>query len=113
MSDDKMPVGGDDFQNEVAGSTQPVVLDFGSPTCTNCKLVDPIVDAIATEFADRIKVYRINVEEDLGLARQYQVMSAPTVIVLNSGKVAKRIVGYHPKLRSELEESLALGHEAD
>lgn len=101
----------DEFQKEVAGSTQPVVLDFGSQTCTKCKLIDPIIDTIATEFADRIKVYRIDVEESLELAQYYQVMSAPTVIVLNSGRVAKRIVGYHRNVRSELLGSLALGDE--
>lgn len=108
MSNSEVPATVDDIQNEVATSSRPVVLDFGSPTCTKCKLIDPIVDSIATDFADRVKVYRINVDENLEVARHYQVMSAPTVIIINSGEVTKRVVGYYPQVRAELLDGLGL-----
>ena len=84
------------FQEEVIHSDKPVLLDFWAPWCGPCRRVVPIVEEIAEERPD-IKVGKINVEEEPELAMQYGVMSIPTLMVMENGKVVNRAQGARPK----------------
>ena len=84
------------FQEEVMLSDRKVLLDFWAPWCGPCRMVSPILDEIAAERPD-IKVCKVNVDEEMELARQYRVMSIPTLIVMNSGDVESKMIGAKPK----------------
>ena len=84
------------FQQEVMESEKPVLLDFWAPWCGPCRAVLPLVDEIAEERAD-IKVCKINVDEEKELAKQFRVMSIPTLIVIKNGEVVTRSTGEKEK----------------
>ena len=84
------------FQNEVLNSEKPILLDFWASWCGPCRMVSPIVDEIAQERQD-ILVGKVNVDEEMALAAQFQVMSIPTLVVLKKGQVVNRVVGARPK----------------
>ena len=84
------------FHEEVINSDRPVLLDFWAPWCGPCRMVVPIVEEIARERED-IKVVKINVDEEQELARQYRVMSIPTLMVMRGGEVVKKASGARPK----------------
>ena len=84
------------FREEVLLSDKPVLLDFWAPWCGPCRMVAPIVEEIAEERAD-IKVGKINVDEEQELAREFGVMSIPTLVVMKDGQVSQQAVGARPK----------------
>ena len=86
----------DNFQELVLNSDREVLLDFWAPWCGPCRMVSPIVDEIAQERQD-ILVGKVNVDEEMALAAQFQVMSIPTLVVLKKGQVVNRVVGARPK----------------
>ena len=86
----------DDFNTEVVNSDKKVLLDFWAPWCGPCQIVLPIVEEIAAERSD-IKVGKINVDENPELAKQFRVMSIPTLIVMEKGEVVNRAVGARSK----------------
>ena len=84
------------YAQEVLSSDKPVLLDFWAPWCAPCRMVLPIVEEIAGERSD-IKVGKVNVDEEMALARQFRVMSIPTLVVIKDGKVVKKSTGALPK----------------
>ena len=84
------------FQNEVINSEKPVLLDFWAPWCGPCRMVGPVMEEIAAEHPN-IKVGKINVDEQPELARQFRVMSIPTMVVMKNSEVVNRSVGAKPK----------------
>ena len=86
----------ENFQEEVIHSEKPVLVDFWASWCGPCRMVSPIVDAIAQERPD-IKVVKVNVDQEQDLALQYGVMSIPTLVVMKDGKVVNQAVGVRPK----------------
>ena len=84
------------FQREVMNSDKPVLLDFWAPWCGPCRVVLPIVEEIAGERSD-VKVGKINVDEQPGLAKQFGVMSIPTLVVMKDGKIVNQATGARPK----------------
>ena len=84
------------FQNEVLNSEKPVLLDFWAPWCGPCRMVSPVVDEIASERGD-IKVGKVNVDEQPDLAAQFGVMSIPTLLVFQNGRLVNQAVGARPK----------------
>ena len=86
----------ENFQELVLNTDREVLLDFWAPWCGPCRMVSPIVDEIAQERQD-ILVGKVNVDEEMELAAQFQVMSIPTLVVLKNGQVVNRVVGARPK----------------
>ena len=84
------------FNEEVLHSDRPVLLDFWASWCGPCRMVGPILDEIAEERED-IKVCKINIDEEPELANEYQIMSIPSLMVLQNGKVINRSAGARPK----------------
>ncbi len=87
----------DTFQKEVLESDIPVLVDFWAEWCQPCKMVSPLVDEMATEYAGKIKVGKMNVDENSQTPGTYGVMSIPTVVLFKSGKPLKTIIGVQPK----------------
>lgn len=85
------------FADEVLNADRPVLVDFWAEWCGPCRQVGPIIDEIGAEFADKLKVMKLNVDENPQAAQTYRVMSIPSMIVFNGGQEVKRIVGAKPK----------------
>ncbi len=86
----------DNFEQEVLKSEKTVLLDFWAAWCGPCRMLSPVVDAIAEERPD-IKVGKVNVDEQQELASEFQVMSIPTLVVVKDGKIADQSMGVIPK----------------
>jgi thioredoxin 1 len=97
------------FQAEVIESDVPVLVDFWAPWCGPCRMVAPVVEEIAEERGERLKVVKLNIDDNQNVAMQFNVMSIPTLMVFRNGEVAKTVIGAYPKrkLEAELEPALA------
>lgn len=85
------------FETEVLKSDKPVLVDFWAEWCGPCKMVAPVLEEIATEHADKLRVVKINIDENPQTARNYRIMSVPTMAVFVDGQVEKNIIGAKPK----------------
>jgi thioredoxin 1 len=96
------------FHEEVGSSDLPVVVDFWAEWCGPCKMVAPILEEIADEQAESIRIAKVNVDDNPGLAREFNVMSIPTMIVFKDGEESLRIVGAKgkPQLLDDLSAYL-------
>ena len=91
----------ENFEEEVLNAKEPVLVDFWATWCGPCQTMGLVVDELAQELTD-VKVGKVNVDEQMVLAREYKVMSIPTFLVFKDGKVAERTLGVQEK--SELEQ---------
>ncbi len=87
------------FQSEVLDSIMPVLVDFTAVWCGPCKMLDPIVNQLADEWAGKVKVVKLDVDDNPGLAMSYQVMGVPTLMLFVNGQPSERVTGYQPKDR--------------
>ena len=87
----------DNFEQEVLNSDIPVLVDFWAVWCGPCQMVGPIVAELAEEYAGKVKVGKVNVDEQPELAMKYGIMSIPTMILFKGGEVDNQIVGALPK----------------
>ena len=85
------------FEAEVVGSEVPVLVDFWAPWCGPCRIVDPIVEEIAGQYEGKLKVGKLNTDDNRETAATYGIMSIPTIMIFKNGKVEERIVGAQPK----------------
>lgn len=87
----------ENFQSEVLEANGPVLVDFGAVWCGPCKMLDPIVDELAVEWGDSIKVVKLDIDTSPDIAIKYHVMGVPTLMVFKNGEVQERVTGYQPK----------------
>jgi thioredoxin 1 len=97
------------FQAEVIESEVPVLVDFWAPWCGPCRMVAPVLEEIAQEKGDALKIVKLNTDENQQTAIAYEVLSIPTLILFKNGQIAKKVIGAYPKrkLEAELEPALA------
>ncbi|MCL4508874.1 MAG: thioredoxin [Chloroflexi bacterium] len=88
-----------EFETQVLKSDTPVLVDFWAAWCSPCRMVAPIVEEIAKDYQDTLRVFKLDVDENIDTAFKYQVQSIPTLILFKDGKPAERIVGFKPKER--------------
>ncbi len=87
----------ENFEEEVIKSELPVLIDFWASWCGPCKMMLPVVEAIANENVGKIKVCKVNVDEESELARRFEIMSIPTFVVMKDGNIVKTSVGVQDK----------------
>jgi len=100
---DTVSVTDSEFKATVLDSAEPVLVDFWAPWCGPCKAIAPALDELATRYKGKVKVAKMNVDENQQTAQDYGVRGIPTLLVFKGGKVVEQIVGAVPK--SRLEES--------
>jgi len=87
------------FETEVLKSTIPVMVDFTAVWCGPCKMLDPVVTQLSQDWDGKVKVFKLDVDDNSNLAMQYGVMGVPTLILFVNGSPVQRLSGYHPKDR--------------
>ncbi len=86
----------ENFKSEVLDSEKPVLIDFWASWCGPCRMMAPVIDAVAEELND-VKVGKINIDEESELASAFKIMSIPTIMLVNRGEVVNGVVGVRPK----------------
>ena len=92
------------FESEVISSDKPVLVDFWAPWCGPCKALAPVIDEISDEYVDKLKVGKVNVDENPEISMKFGIRSIPTLMVFKDGEVQDQIIGAVPK--SEIENVL-------
>ena len=87
----------ENFENEVLKSDKPVLVDFWATWCGPCRMIAPIIEEVANELADSLKVGKVNVDEQEELAIKFGISSIPTLLLFKNGEVVKKTLGYMPK----------------
>ena len=93
----ELKITSENFEREVLNSDKPVLIDFWAPWCGPCKMLSPTISEIAEEYKDKVKVGKVNVDEEGELAAMFRVSSIPLLVVMKNGKVVNSTVGVRPK----------------
>ena len=105
MSDGIITLSDATFDESIGGADTPVLVDFWAEWCGPCKMITPVLEDIASEHTGRIQIVKLNVDDNPNVARRYDVMSIPTLLIFVDGEVKKRLVG--AKGKAQLLEELA------
>jgi thioredoxin 1 len=92
-------VGESNFRSEVLESKSPVLVDFTAVWCSPCKMLEPVVKQLAADWQNKVKVVKLDVDDNANLAMEYQVMGVPTLMLFKDGKAVQRVTGFQPKER--------------
>lgn len=85
------------FQDDVLEAKEPVLVDFWAPWCGYCTKLSPILDEVAGELGDKVKIVKLNVDENRTIAQKYGVMSLPTMVLFKNGEPGEKLMGFMPK----------------
>jgi thioredoxin 1 len=100
----------DNFEQEVLQSDKPVIVDFWAEWCGPCHAVSPVLDRIAEERADEVRLVKVNIDEEPELAQRYGIVSIPTIVLFRGGEPAAAAIGAQPK--GAIERALGLAEAA-
>ena len=92
-----IPVSDSSFDQTVLQAELPVLVDFWAPWCRPCLMIAPILDELAKEYADKVSIVRMDVDQNPKTASKYKIMSIPTLIIFNKGEPVSHVVGLRPK----------------
>ena len=97
------------FEQEVLKSALPVLVDFWAPWCGPCRMIGPVVEELAKEYAGKVKVCKLNTDEAQDTASKYNISAIPTILLFKAGKVAQELVGLQKKeeLKKHMDELIA------
>jgi thioredoxin 1 len=95
-----------DFESLVLKSDVPVLVDFWATWCPPCRMIAPIVEQIHGELGDKVKVVKMDTDENPSTSMAFGIMSIPTLIIFKDGKPAERTVGYRPNMKADLKAQL-------
>ena len=98
------------FNKEVVEAGKPVLLDFWASWCAPCRMLSPSIDQLSQQYGDKVVIGKVNIDEERELAQHFNVMSIPSVFVLNNGKVVDSAVGVRPKKYYEDVLDKAISH---
>lgn len=91
----------DNFQDEVLNATSGVLVDFWAPWCGPCRQIAPLIDQLAEQYSGKVKIGKINIDDNPNVTNQYGIQSIPTLMLFKDGEVAERFMGMPPKVKLE------------
>ena len=107
MAEEKLvTVTDDSFESEVLQSEVPVLVDYWAPWCGPCRMAAPVLEKIAGEYEGRLKICKVNVDEEREVASKHRIMSIPTMFLFKDGQVVEQIVGVTPNFESDLKRRI-------
>jgi len=107
MAEEKLVnVTDDSFESEVLQSDIPVLVDYWAPWCGPCKMAAPVLEKIAGEYEGRLKICKVNVDEEREVASRYRIMSIPTMFLFKDGEMVNQIMGVTPNFETDLKRRI-------